>query len=85
LKKTTTEIAYIVFLHRVDGITPGLFPFESKDASDYFTRSLLLPPAQDSSGTKTLQHLLRAPAFELRYTDLHSAVEQIKGLVERKI
>ncbi|MEG9437457.1 aldolase [Edaphobacter sp. HDX4] len=85
LKKTTAEIAYIVFLHRVDGITPGLFPLESKVASDYFTRSLLLPPSEDSSGTKTLQRLLRAPRFELRYTDLYSAIEQIKGLVEREI
>lgn len=81
---TTTQclIDYVIFLNRKDANAARLLPFP-KDAALLWLEQVILPGEKDTveAHKASLRQLLEAKVFELRYTHLDSAIEQLEALL----
>ena len=81
---TTSEcsVDYIVFLNRGEPQPPGLAPFPKNITLQWFEQALCYGEKEAVAGQKTsLRNLLKAKIFEMRYSDLDTAVKLLEGLV----
>jgi hypothetical protein len=75
------HVDHIVFLNRNDAGPPRLEPY-SKDAARYFMRQALYGlPETMAVQYETIERLLTADVFELRYRDLDWAIDRLRTLV----
>jgi hypothetical protein len=77
----STHIDFIVFLNRRAGGTPELRPYRADVARQWMRQGLYGSPESLAVQYKTIERLLTAEVFELRYTDLDSAVDRLRTLV----
>jgi hypothetical protein len=76
------SVDYIVFLNRQEPEPPGLEPFPKDIALQWFEQFLCYGEKEVVDAQKaSLRDLLTAKIFEMRYTDLDSAVRLLEGLV----
>jgi hypothetical protein len=81
---TTSEcsVDYIVFLNRGKPEPPGLVPFPRNIALQWFEQFLCYGEKEVVCAQKiSLRNLLTARIFEMRYSDLDTAVKLLEGLV----
>jgi hypothetical protein len=82
--KTTLEcsIDYIAFLNRGPGGPARLLPFPKETALEWFEQFIFCREQDVVDAHKaSLRNLLTAQIFELRYSDLDSAVQRLESLV----
>jgi hypothetical protein len=77
----STHIDYMVFLNRRAGGTPELRPYRADIARQWIRQGLYGSPESLASQYRTIERLLTAEIFELRYTDLDWAVDRLQTLV----
>lgn len=76
------SVDYIVFLNRFDGLPDGVVRFSKRRALQWFRQIVCYGEASvREAHYATLQNLLSAEIFEMRYTRLESALEMLKKLV----
>jgi hypothetical protein len=80
-----TEIDFVLFLNRQDGVLPSTRPFPRDSAIAYLSQVLCYGDKQIiEEQKKSLANLLSAEVLEFQYSDLGSAVEFLRRLVEGK-
>jgi HPr Serine kinase C-terminal domain len=80
---TECQIDYIVFLNRRDLDPPGLRSLPAEIALQYFEQCIFLGEnALRQAQRASLDNLLTASVFEMRYRDLDWAVERLETLVQ---
>jgi hypothetical protein len=82
--KTMAEssVDYIVFLRRGESELPHLSAVPQADALAWFQRVINWGPVKmRKAQSASLAHLLEAPIFELRYSDLSGAVAKLEAMV----
>jgi hypothetical protein len=82
--RTATEcpVDYIVFLNRECGGPPRLLPFPKDTALEWFEKVIFCGEKETVDAHKaSLRRLLGAEIFELRYSDLDSAVARLEAMV----
>jgi hypothetical protein len=77
----SAHIDFIVFLNRHAGGTPELRPFRAEVARQWMRQGLYGSLDSLAVQYKTIERLLAAEVFELRYTDLDGAVDRLRMLV----
>jgi hypothetical protein len=70
----------IIFLNRRDVEAPGLFPFRRETALSWFKKTPLKSSVSYLAQEAAIHHLVDVEIFELRYTSLNWAVEQLQTL-----
>lgn len=79
----TAQIDFLVFLNRRAPGPPALVPYR-KDVARHFIRQLLYGSAESlATQYATVERLLTAEVFELRYSDLDWAVQRLEGLTQQ--
>jgi hypothetical protein len=79
---SATRVDYIVFLNRHANGRPKLVPYR-KDVARYFMRQVLYGlPETMAVQYDTIERLLTAEVFELRYRDLDWAIDRLQTLVQ---
>ena len=77
-----SRVDYIVFLNRRANGRPKLVPYR-KDVARYFMRQVLYGlPETLAAQYDTIERLLTAEVFELRYRDLDWAIDRLRLLVQ---
>jgi hypothetical protein len=76
-----THIDFIVFLNRRAGETPELRPYRADVARQWMRQGLYGSPESLALQYKTIERLLAAEVFELRYNGLDGAVDRLRTLV----
>ncbi len=77
----STDVKAIVFLNRHSGGEPQLLPYR-KEVARQFMRQVLFGPAESLAiQYNSIERLLSADVFELRYADLEWAMERLRKLV----
>jgi hypothetical protein len=71
----------IVFLNRHHQGAPGLVPYDKELALEYMRHTLLGVPRQVAAQLRAMERLLAVNVYELRYSGLDEAVEQLRRLV----
>jgi hypothetical protein len=80
---TECQIDYIVFLNRREPGPPSLCSLPKEIASQYFQQCLFLGDNQAQQAQRwSLDNLLTARVFEMRYRDLDRAVQRLETLVQ---
>jgi HPr Serine kinase C-terminal domain len=80
---TECQVDYIVFLNRREPEPPSLRPLPKGIASQYFQQCIFLGDTEAQQAQKSsLNNLLTASVFEMRYRDLDWAVQRIETLVQ---
>jgi len=74
-------IDYIIFLKRGPYAAPQLAPFPKHSLSKWFEQILWGPKEIRDAHRATIRTLLTAETFELRYSDLNSAVDLLETMV----
>jgi hypothetical protein len=77
----STHIDFIVFLNRRAGEIPELRPYPVDVARQWIRHGLYGLPETLAVQYRTIDRLLTAEVFELRYTDLDWAVDRLRTLV----
>jgi hypothetical protein len=77
----STHIDLIVFLNRRAGEMPELRPYREDVARQWMRQGLYGSPESLAVQHRTIDRLLTAEVFELRYTDLDWAVDRLRTLV----
>lgn len=77
-----TDIRFILFLNRSGELAPGLHAIARDQVKNYFKKFLLVPAPHGSPTDEALERLLGAQMFEMRYTDLDSAVQLLSETIE---
>ncbi len=77
----STHIDFMVFLNRRAGGTPELRPYSADVARQWMRQGLYGSPESLAVQYQTIERLLTADVFELRYTDLDWAVDRLQRLV----
>lgn len=78
-----TEVDFVLFLNRQEGILPSVRPFPRDVAMTYLAQALCYGEKQLRQEQKdSLQNLLSAEVLEFQYSDLNSAVDFLRRLVE---
>ena len=77
----SSHIDFIVFLNRHAGGPPELRPYSADAARQWMRQGLYGLPETQAVQYRTIDRLLTAEVFELRYTDLEWAIERLKTLV----
>ena len=77
----STHIDFMVFLNRRAGDTPELRPYNADVARQWMRQGLYGSPESLAVQYQTIERLLTADVFELRYTDLDWAVDRLQRLV----
>jgi hypothetical protein len=83
--KTTLEssVDYIIFLNRALAGPARVAPFSKESAMRWFEQVMCAREKDVNDAHKAaLQNLLSAEVFELRYSDLPSAIEHLEALVQ---
>jgi hypothetical protein len=79
----TTRVDFIVFLNRKSGGPPQLVPYR-KDVARQFMRQALYGSAESLARQyAAIERLLVAEVFELRYSELDWAVDQLRTLARK--
>ena len=78
------DIRSILFLNRSGESNPGLYAIGRERVEKYFKKFLLVPAPHGSPTDEALGRLLDAPMFEMRYTDLDSAVRLLSEATEEE-
>ncbi len=78
------QIHHIIFLNRQSSSVAELVPFSKALASKLFHQSLYPVEEIRQRQAASLQHLLIAEIYELRYCDLHHAVHRLELLARDK-
>jgi hypothetical protein len=81
MRAQSTHIDFIVFLNRRAGEIPELRPYRADVARQWMRQGLYGSPESLAVQYRTIERLLTAEVFELRYTDLDSAVDRLRTLV----
>jgi len=82
LRAQTAQVDYLVFLNRRVPGPPKLVSFR-KDVARYYMRQVLFGSAESLAAQyASLERLLTAEVFELRYSNLDWAVERLETLVQ---
>jgi hypothetical protein len=77
----TAQVDYIVFVNRHAGDSPELRPYR-KDVARYAMQQMFYElPEMRRKQCETIERLLEAEIFELRYTDLDWGIERLQRLV----
>ncbi|QHN03573.1 aldolase [Granulicella sp. WH15] len=77
----TAQVDYIVFVNRHSGGSPELRPYR-KDVARYAMQQVFYGmPEMREKHNETIDRLLEAEIFELRYTDLDWGIERLQRLV----
>lgn len=77
-----TSVDYIVFLNRFDNAPEGLVPFSKRRALQWFLQIVCYgEESVREAHYATLQNLLGAELFEMRYKHMNSALRMLKMLV----
>ena len=76
----SARVDYLIFLNRRTDSPPGLAPYRRSVARNYMRQVLYGPPAALTAHYSTLERLLTAEIFELRYRDLDWAVDRLAAL-----
>jgi len=80
-----TEVDFVLFLNRQDGVLPSVRPFSRDAAIAYLSQVLCYGDEQiREDQKKSLVNLLSAEVLEFQYSDLDSAVEFLRRLSESK-
>jgi HPr Serine kinase C-terminal domain len=80
------QVDYIVFLNRREPDPPSLRPLSKEIARQYFEQGTFLGDLAARQAQQTsLENLLTAKRFEMRYHDLDWAVERLERLVQEGI
>jgi hypothetical protein len=79
----TTPVDFLVFLNRRAGGRSELVPYRREAARHSMRRVLFGSPASLAAQYLSLEQLLRADVFELRYEDLDWAVDRLHTLVRK--
>lgn len=77
----STHIDFIVFLNRRAGERPELRPYRADVARQWMRQGLYGLPESLAVQYRTIERLLTADVFELRYSDLGWAVDRLQTLV----
>ena len=77
----STHIDFIVFLNRRAGGAPELRPYRADVARQWMRQGLYGSPESLAAQYGTIERLLTAEVFELRYTDLDWAIDRLLTLV----
>ncbi len=78
----SAPVKHVVFLNRTGDLKPDLLPFPREVARAFiFQRGIGIPEVADLQ-IAAVDRLLDRGVFELRYTDLHWAVERLARLAE---
>jgi hypothetical protein len=75
------KIDFVVFLNRSSKILPELLPYRVEIARNCMRKELYGSPESLAKQYATIEHLLTAEVFELRYSDLDWAVDRLRMLV----
>jgi hypothetical protein len=79
------EIDFVLFLNRQEGVRPSLHPFSRDSATTYLLQFLCYGDEQiRDEQKKSLRNLLSGEVLEFQYSDLNSAVEFLRRLIEGK-
>ena len=77
------EINFVLFLNRDENALPSVHPFPRNKAMNYLAQVLSYGEKQIIDEQKeSLENLLSAEVLEFRYSDLNSAVDFLRRLVE---
>jgi hypothetical protein len=76
------DIRCILFLNRSGESAPGLYTIARDHVENYFRKFLLVPAPHGSPIDEVLERLLGVQMFEMRYTDLNSAVRLLSEAME---
>lgn len=77
-----TRIDAIVFLNRLEPEPAQLVSYRKDVARIYMQQGLHVSDEAERRRDEAVEHLLEAPVFELRYSDLGWAVERLRVLIE---
>lgn len=80
-RSQTARVDAIVFLNRHHQGAPGLVPYDKELALEYMRHTLLGVPRQVAAQLRAMERLLAVNVYELRYSGLDEAVEQLRRLV----
>jgi len=80
---SATRVDHIVFLNRRFADTQDLVPLRTSSVLPWFKQHLISPPELRPAQESTLDRLLSAGVFELRYRDLGWAIERINELARK--
>ena len=78
------DIRFVLFLNRSSESVPGLYAITRDQVEKYFKKFLLIPAPHGSPTDNALERLLGAQMFEMRYTDLDSAVRLLSEATEEE-
>ena len=78
----TTPVKYLVFLNRREGINSSMRPFSKEVARAFLRQGRFSPPHILSAQYNIIDRLLEREVFELRYTDLEWALEELATLTD---
>jgi HPr Serine kinase C-terminal domain len=79
-----TSVDYVIFLNRFDSVPEGLARFSKRRALQWFRQIVCYgEESLREAHYATLQNLLGADVFEMRYTHLSSALRMLKALVQK--
>ena len=77
------EVDFVLFLSRQDATLPSVRPFPRDLAMKYLAQNLSYGEKQlIEEQQKSLENLLSAEVLEFQYSDLNSAVDFLRRLVE---
>ena len=81
---TANEAAvdYIIFLNRQPSATAELLPLSNEVALQYFRQNVYPLDEIKQPQIVALEHLSRMGVYELRYSDLHQAVDRLERLAQ---
>jgi len=80
---STTSVDYILFLNRGFADPQELVPLQTSSVLPWFKQHLLSPPDTRVKQEQTLERLLSAAVFELRYHDVGWAIDRINELAKK--
>jgi hypothetical protein len=80
-RRESVAVDFLVFLNRRHDGPPELIPYRKKVARHYLRQVPFGSPESLAAQYLSIESLLTAPIFELRYTDLDWAIERLEQLV----
>jgi hypothetical protein len=83
-RRPEVEVDSIVFLNRTHGLEPGLFPYRKDVARLYMNQSIFGTEEARRNHERCIDRLLTRDVYELRYTDLDFAIDQLRALLQER-
>ncbi len=78
-----TAVDHVLFLNQRYADTQELVPLRAESVRPWFNQFLMSPPETRPAQEATLERLLSAGVFELRYSDLGWAIDRINQLAQK--